>query len=346
MLQAGVLTVLGLRLSPILVEQLLGDAPQRFGHLAAGDRVQLPVEDPVPTDGLRQVQVPGLVIRVGLVFGTVLVDQVLPHPQRVGEVLEIIRRGVIDIVPLHLSAEGVAHRHPRRPRSLGQSLGVLATDVPLGQRLGGGGHLGQAAGQTGQLVHDRQGCPELAGQPPGGGLGPLNLPGAAPLECPHHPQLAGQQTVLLAVQPCEQVTQLAAGQRFVIQRLQRICRGTQQLDRVIPNQTAHDAFDGPADGVVGAVAAHEHAEGLEAEPGDPVAGVDGGLAEGFEEVGPCRSPTGRTRPGSRGGRSIPGCVRPAGCVRGSRPGHRQAELRAVGSALKGKPTASVPATSS
>jgi hypothetical protein len=47
---------------------------------------------------------------------------------------------------------------------------------------------------------------------------------------------------------------------------------------------AHDALDGPADGVVGPVVAHESAEGLEAEPGHMVTGIDGGLAESFEEV--------------------------------------------------------------
>ena len=46
---------------------------------------------------------------------------------------------------------------------------------------------------------------------------------------------------------------------------------------------SQDAGDGPGDGVVGAVAAHEHAEVFEAEPGDSAAGLDGGLAEGFEE---------------------------------------------------------------
>ena len=48
---------------------------------------------------------------------------------------------------------------------------------------------------------------------------------------------------------------------------------------------AHDLLDGSADGVVGAVAADQGAEGLEGEPGDVVAGVDGGVAERFEEVG-------------------------------------------------------------
>ena len=48
---------------------------------------------------------------------------------------------------------------------------------------------------------------------------------------------------------------------------------------------AHDPSDGSAGGVVGAVAANEGAEVLETEPGDLVPVVDGGLAEGFEEVG-------------------------------------------------------------
>lgn len=45
-----------------------------------------------------------------------------------------------------------------------------------------------------------------------------------------------------------------------------------------------DPLDGSPSGVIGSVAAQDGAEGLEAEPREVVAGVDGGVAERFEEV--------------------------------------------------------------
>jgi hypothetical protein len=48
---------------------------------------------------------------------------------------------------------------------------------------------------------------------------------------------------------------------------------------------AQDPADGFGDRVVGAVAADQHAELFQGEPGDVAAGLDGGLAEGLQQEG-------------------------------------------------------------
>ena len=113
-----------------------------------------------------------------------------------------------------------------------------------------------------------------------------------------------------------------------------------------------DPGDGFGDGVVGAVGADEDAEVFEGEPGDPAAGLDDGLAEGFEEErlpGPGRV---RRRPGSPGGAPIPGSATPVGWGRGwrTRAGSQAAKVLPVGNPAALRRVASMdrprPATSS
>ena len=78
---------------------------------------------------------------------------------------------------------------------------------------------------------------------------------------------------------------LVGGVDNAVERLGGLGCDRQQADVVDHDDVgAHDASDGFGGGVVGAVATHERSEVLETEPGDLVAGIDGGVAERFKEV--------------------------------------------------------------
>ena len=79
---------------------------------------------------------------------------------------------------------------------------------------------------------------------------------------------------------------LVGGVDDAVERLGGLGGDWEQADVVDHDDVgAHDPLDRFGGGVGGAVAADERAEVLETEPGDFVAGIDGGLAERFKEVG-------------------------------------------------------------
>ena len=106
---------------------------------------------------------------------------------------------------------------------------------------------------------------------------------------------------------------LVGGVDEAVEALGGVLGDGQQPDVVDHDQVgSQDPGDGFADGVVGAVAAEQDAEVLQGEPGDVQAGLDGLLAEGFEQErlpGPGRA---RRPRGSPAGAPIPGSAAPAG----------------------------------
>src|SRR5450755_492795 len=61
--------------------------------------------------------------------------------------------------------------------------------------------------------------------------------------------------------------------------------GSRPMSSTYAEVGAQDPADRLGEGVVGSVAADQHAKGLEGEPGDVLAVLDGGPAEGLEQEG-------------------------------------------------------------
>ena len=88
--------------------------------------------------------------------------------------------------------------------------------------------------------------------------------------------------------------------------------------RSIYTDTGTTPRSGAAGGVIGAVPMRQDTQVVEDEPGDLPSVFDGVLPEGFRAGTSCRSRTGRTPPGSRGGGLIPARAVIVGSGLGSR----------------------------
>jgi hypothetical protein len=91
---------------PLRLEQLTLDPPQSGGELGPAGRVHVAPED------LRHVQLSGLMVGPGLVFGTVLVDHVDPVAHGADEVVKRQVLGEPDQVGLDIGERVSDHLPP------------------------------------------------------------------------------------------------------------------------------------------------------------------------------------------------------------------------------------------
>ena len=111
---------------------------------------------------------------------------------------------------------------------------------------------------------------------------------------------------------------LVGGVDDAVERFGGVGADREQADVVDADQVgAHELADRPAGGVVGAVAVHERAERFEARTSGRGSRGRWRRGRGLRGGGSCRCRTGRTRRGSRGGRSTRGWPATAGSGPGS-----------------------------